>query len=528
MTLTEWWRDTVIYQIYPRSFADANGDGIGDLRGVIDRLDHLNDGTDDSLGIGAIWLSPFYPSPQADFGYDISDYEAVDPVYGTLRDFDELVKQAHARDIRVLVDMVMNHTSDVHPWFAQSRSDPDHPKRDWYIWADPAPDGGPPNNWLSSFEESGSAWTLDERTQQYYLHSFTPEQPDLNWRNPDARAAMRDVWRFWLDRGADGFRIDVAHRLLKDPDLRDNPEEIAHVRRQISHPRLRQFNMDHPDVHKVLHDLREVLDEYGDRLALGEVPVSDDRLVDYFGGEGMHTVFHISFWEQPWYGPSFREAVDRLVALATDDALPTYALATHDISRPASRYGHGTQLRLAAMMALTLRGIPCVYYGEEVGMADAPPSPDEALDVDDRDGQRSPMQWDETGEGFGDTPWLAFGPDQPEANVATQEDDPDSLLNLYRRLIHYRRESTALTTGDYQSVDATGNAFAYLRTCGTKRLLVVLNFADEPSSVTLFGLPATGRLELSTSTGRRRQTISLRPLQLDACEGVVVRIEEGS
>ncbi|MEU3411932.1 MULTISPECIES: alpha-amylase family glycosyl hydrolase [unclassified Streptomyces] len=527
MTHDEWWRDAVLYQIYPRSFADSDGDGIGDLPGIVEHLDHLNDGTPGSLGVDAVWLSPFYPSPQADFGYDISDHQAVDPVFGTLADFDELVEQAHARGIRVIVDLVMNHTAVTHPWFTESRSDRAGAKRDWYIWADPAPDGGPPNNWLSAFERCGPAWTLDQATGQYYLHSFTPGQPDLNWRNPRVRDAMRAVWRFWLDRGVDGFRIDVAHRLMKDPELRDNPPEVAHARRHVSHPSVRQRNLDLPEVHDILRDLRRTLGEYGDRFALGEVPISDDaRLVEYFGGDGMQTAFHMAYWEQPWHGEAFRRTVDGLAGRMRPDALPTYALATHDISRTVTRYGSPERARVAAMMTLTLRGVPCVYYGEEIGMRDAPPPAGRELDVDGRDGTRVPMHWDADGTGFTTgEPWLPPGPDLAEVNVARQERSPESLLHLYRRLVWYRRGSQALRRGTYRSLDAPGDAFVYLRSAPGERLLVALNFTDRHLAVAPGGLPPSGRVELSTRPGRETgRQASLRPLTLAPDEGVIVRL----
>jgi alpha-glucosidase len=527
-----WWRDAVIYQIYPRSFADSDGDGIGDLPGITSRLGYVA-----GLGADAIWLSPFYPSPQADSGYDISDFQDVDPACGTLDDFDELIRRAHDRGIRVLIDLVMNHTSVAHPWFAESRSSRSSPQRDWYIWASPGPGGGPPNNWLSAFAACGPAWSYDEATGQYYLHSFTPGQPDLNWRNLQVRAAMRKVWLFWLDRGVDGFRVDVAHRLLKDAGLRDNPAQLADARRHVSHPRLRQFNLDQPETHDVLRDLREVLDSYGDgacgrpRVALGEVPISDDRLLArYFGADGMQTAFHIAFWEQPWQGPAFRATVDSLAGHLRPGALPTYALATHDISRTVTRYGAGQRPRVAAMMMLTLRGIPCVYYGEEIGMADAPPVAGRVIDVDGRDGQRTPMQWDDTGRGFtSGTPWLPFGPGQRAVNVARQRGAPGSLLTLYRRLISFRAASAALRRGSYRSLDSPGDTFVYERVAPGERLLVALNFASRVTPVTLpVGYPARGRVELSTRGDRDGTAAGLRPLMLAPDEAVIVRLEERS
>jgi alpha-glucosidase len=526
MAPDEWWRGAVLYQVYPRSYVDSDGDGIGDLKGLISRLDYLNDGTSGSLGVDAVWLSPFYPSPLADFGYDISDYQDVDPVYGTLDDFDELITEAHRRGIRVIVDLVMNHTSTQHPWFIESSASRTSPRRDWYLWADPAPGGGPPNNWLSAFARCGSAWSLHPPSGQFYLHSFTAGQPDLNLRNPAVRAALRNVWRFWLDRGVDGFRVDVAHRLMKDVELRDNPAEIAHARRHVVHPTVRQVNMDLPEVHDILDDLRATLDTYPGRIALGEVPVAADSiLVDYFGGTGMHTAFHIAFWDQPWDAATFRETVDRMAGLMKPGALPTYTLATHDISRTVSRFGNHSRARVAAMMMLTLRGLACVYYGEEIGMSDASPPPGGELDIDGRDGQRTPMQWDGAGHGFTRaTPWLGFGPDLPTVNVASQTDDPDSLLSLYRRLIWLRHGSAALRDGEYRSLDSPPGTFVYLRTCPTETMVIALNLTDAQVRISI---PAVGpgRVELSTCRQHDGMAGEGAALELAACEGIIFRTD---
>ncbi|HET8658139.1 MAG TPA: alpha-amylase family glycosyl hydrolase [Micromonosporaceae bacterium] len=524
-----WWHDAVIYQVYVRSFADATGDGIGDLAGLRQRLDHLNDGTPRSLGVTALWLSPCYPSPQVDFGYDVSDYTSVDPVYGDLAELDALVADLHARGIRLLVDLVMNHTSAAHPWFVQSRADRTNPRRDWYIWADPAPGGGPPNNWLSAFERCGPSWTLDERTGQYYLHSFTPAQPDLNWRNPAVWAAMREVWRFWLDRGVDGFRVDVAHRMMKDPLLRDNPPEVAHARRFYAHPTHRQRQLDLPEVHDVLRDLRRTLDSYGDgageRIALGEVPIDDDeRLARYLRPDELHTAFHVALWDQPWDAAAMRSTVDRLAGLLPPPARPVYALATHDITRTVSRYGGGEvgrrRARVAAMLMFTLPGVPCVYYGEEIGMADAPPPAALTSDVDGRDAVRTPMQWDATGEGFSSgVPWLPVPPDAASVNVADQDGDPGSLLALYRRLAWHRHGCAALRGGVYRSLDASAGVFAYLR----DRVLVALNFTDRAAQLTLAGQPQHGLVAVSTRPERDGAQVGLAPLRLAPDEGVIIR-----
>jgi len=308
-----WWQSGVIYQIYPRSFADANGDGDGDLRGILDHLDYLNDGTDDSLGVAAIWLSPFYRSPMADFGYDISDYTDVDPVFGTLADFDDLLAGVHRRGVKLIVDWVPNHTSDQHPWFVESARSLDNAKRDWYVWRDPAPDGGPPNNWRSAFPAVGSAWTFDKTTAQYYLHSFTPHQPHLNWDNPEVEAAMHDVLRFWLDRGVDGFRIDVIYKIAKDPELRDNEPGLQH-------------DEDWPTIHDRLRRIRAVIEKYDDRMIVGEVYLLDlKKLVEYINtGDELHLAHNFVFFHLPWQAAAYRASVQEFTELAEVSAWPAW------------------------------------------------------------------------------------------------------------------------------------------------------------------------------------------------------------
>jgi alpha-glucosidase len=541
-----WWRHGVIYQIYPRSFADADGDGVGDLAGITARLDHLNDGTPRSLGVDAIWLSPFYPSPMADFGYDVSDYTDVDPVFGTLEDFDRLVAEAHARGIRVVVDLVPNHTSDRHPWFLESRSSRDSPKRDWYVWADSRPDGSPPNNWLSSFPRAGAAWTFDEGTGQWYLHSFTPEQPDLNWWNPEVREAMDEVMRFWLDRGVDGFRVDVAHKMARDPELRDNPlveldeadldeSGLARARRLAKLKSVPRHDEDWPEVHEILRRFRRTLDTYDDRMAVGEVYLLDlERLARYYGSgqDEFHLAHNFVFLTQPWKAEAFRSVVDDFTALLPADAWPAWMLGDHDASRIASRYhdegGDGqARARVAAILLLTLRGTPFVYMGDEIGMTDGEVPADRVVDVDGRDPERTPMQWDgSAGAGFstGD-PWLPVGADAAKVNVAAQRDDPASVLSLFRRLIWFRKGSPALQGGDYRSLpDAPGGCYAYLRTAADERLLVALNFTGQPLEYQLEAADH-GRLELATDPDRPTgEAVDLRPLRLGPDEGVVVRL----
>ncbi len=506
-----WWREGVLYQIYPRSFADANGDGIGDLRGITARLDHLN-GRDDSLGVDGIWISPFYRSPMADFGYDVADYCDVDPSFGTLADFDELVAQAHARDIRVIVDLVPNHTSDQHAWFKESRSSRTNQKRDWYVWADPKPDGSPPNNWRSVFwKRQREAWTLDPATGQYYHHSFLPEQPDLNWWNPEVRQAFDEILRFWLDRGVDGFRIDVAHRMARDPDLRDNPEyglaDGEYLRDWT--PETAPRDQDWPEVHEILRGFRKILDAYDARMAIGEVFLLDpSRLVRYYGEheDELHLAFNFSFLRAPWSAAAFREEVETFERLLPAGAWPDYTLNNHDNPRSVSRYAPDGDLdrgrkraRLAALMLLTLRGTPFLYAGEEIGMADGPVPPARVVDVAGRDPARTPMQWDATpGAGFtrGD-PWLPINPEHAVVNVAGQRADASSMLSLHRELIAIRRASPALRRGPYRSLPGLpDDVFAYVREDGLERWLIGLNFSDSVVSVRLDGL--RGRLRLST------------------------------
>jgi alpha-glucosidase len=522
----DWWRSAVIYQICPRSFADSGGDGVGDLPGITGRLDYLVD-----LGVDAVWLSPFYASPMVDFGYDITDHCVVDPVFGTLADFDGLLAAAHACGLRVLVDFVPNHTSNQHPWFAESRSSRVSRRRDWYVWANPAPGGGPPNNWLSAFPAAGSAWTLDEPTGQYYLHSYTTAQPDLNWHNAEVRAAMADVLRFFLDRGVDGFRIDAAHRLIKDPTLAGNPADVAGARTALAPGGWRLRHIDQPGVHTVLRELRAVLAGYGgDRLLLGEVGVADPaRWAAYYGRDDELTLpLNFGFWSQPFTAAGFRTAVGTTEGVLPPGAWPIYALGNHDLPRLASRYDDGrhgqARARLAAMLLLTLRGTPLLYYGDEIGMTDVSIPPEATVDSNGRDPARTPMQWDATG-GAGFTtgrPWLPIPASAPTVNVAAERDEPGSLLNLYRDLIGLRREHPVLRDGDYQVLAPTQPAlYAYLRRTGGQRILVTLNFGDHPHDL---DHPEVGTGQILLSTHDHPQPGSLHPLRLAPYEGVIASL----
>lgn len=513
-----WWREAVFYQIYPRSFQDSNGDGVGDLRGIIDRIDHLS-GTEASLGVDAIWLSPFYPSPMADFGYDVANYTDVDRIFGSLADADTLLSEAHGRGIKVIIDLVPNHTSDRHPWFVDARASRLSSKRDWYVWADPAKGGGPPNNWLAVFghEQRRAAWTLDTQSGQYYLHHFLPEQPDLNWWNEDVRRAIDEVMRFWLDRGVDGFRVDVAHSLVKDPELRDNPRFRIRGHR---HPR----NWDLDEVHDIHRRWRRLLDEYPERMAVGEVfPHGLERLVRYYGNDDeLHMPFNFQFLEQPWKADSFRRIVERWESLLPGHAWPDYTLSNHDRSRAATRYGLG-RARVAAMMLLTLRGTPFLYYGEEIGMTDVPIPPERVVDVAERDGERTPMQWDATpNAGFTTgAPWLPVAADAARVNVRAQQGDPRSMLSFYRRLIRERHGSLALRLGTYRSLGAPRGVFAFVREADGERVFVALNFTAHERAVAMpFGRAA--ELVLSTTDERATLTQGDR-IVLSPDEGLIVR-----
>jgi alpha-glucosidase len=517
----DWWRHGVFYHVYPRSFQDSNGDGVGDLPGIISRLDYLNDGTSASLGVDAIWLSPFYPSPMVDFGYDVSDYCDVHPVFGTLADFDRLVAAAHERGVRILIDLVPNHTSDQHPWFIEARSSRDSPKRDWYVWADPKPDGSPPNNWRSAFERVGRAWTLDRRSRQYYLHLFTPQQPDLNWWNPEVRRAIDEVLRFWLDRGVDGFRVDVAAGMIKDRELRDNPR--IHIGRRVG-----RRDVDQPEVLEIHREFRRTLDEYGDRMAVGEIGYSlEPRYVSRYYGAGdlLHLSFNFAFLLQPWRADAFRRVVEWTERFLPSGSWPTYTLSNHDRSRIASRYGP-RQARVAAMMLLTLRGTPFVYYGDELGMTDVPIPKHRVVDVDGRDPERTPMQWDDSpNAAFTEgRPWLPVARDYRRVNVTVQRDDPGSILNLYRGLIWYRKRSRALRDGRYRPIRAPDGVFAYLRESDDERLLVALNFWGRPKRIDAARVARTARLEVSTDPDRQREEVSVHPLLLAPHEGVVLKL----
>jgi glycosidase len=527
-----WWQTGVVYQVYPRSFADADGDGTGDLRGITGRLDYLA-----WLGVDAIWISPFYPSPMADFGYDVADHTAVDPLFGTMDEFDELLAAAHDRGIRVIVDYVPNHTSEQHPWFVESRSSRDNARAEWYVWRDAKPDGSLPNNWISMF--AGPTWTWDETRGQYYLHIFLPEQPDLNWRNPEVRAAMFDVARFWLDRGVDGFRIDVAPMVMKDPELRDNPPNPnpgwEHSRLGTWLTQLHVNDHNHPDMHELYRSFRALVDSYpGDRVSIGELHHPDfDRWAEYYGErqDEIHVPFNFHVINSPWTAEAVRRAVEGVEGALPPGAWASWVLGNHDQPRFASPERAGRdQAKVGMLLLLTLRGTPTIYYGEEIGMVDVPVASEDARDPLEqlepgrgRDPERSPMQWDATpNAGFtaaDATPWLPLAPDADVVNVAGQAEDPGSALTLTRDLLRLRREHPVLLRGDFERFGPSPDGTLAFRRIGPEGMLnVVLNLTGEPRAVPNGG---PGRVLISTHRDRDGGSVE-RIVELRPNEAVVI------
>ena len=525
----EWWQRGVIYQIYPRSFRDTDRDGIGDLGGILERLPYCA-----SLGVEALWLSPIFPSPMADFGYDVSDYTDIHPLFGTLGQFDELVSEVRRRGMKLILDYVPNHTSEEHPWFKDSRSSRASSRRDWYLWRNPAADGGPPNNWLSHF--GGSAWQWDELTGQYYYHAFLKEQPDLNWRNPQVRAAMHDVLRFWLDRGVDGFRVDVLWLLIKDDQWRDNPANPDYQPADPPHQsQIPLYTADRPEVQAVVAGLRAVLDEYDSRLLIGEIYLPMERLVAYYGAnlDGAHLPFNFQLLQSKWDARSIAALIDQYEQALPAGGWPNWVLGNHDQPRIASRVGI-QQARVAAMLLLTLRGTPTLYYGDELGMVDVPIPADRIHDPLERrvpglglgrDPCRTPMQWDGSANaGFSEAePWLPVSDDYAVVNVRAEDEDPASILLLYRRLLHLRRVHPALSIGGYDPVAMTGDLVAYVRNVREERFLIALNLGEGPYALSLASLGMAGRVALSTYLDREGEATGAE-VSLRANEGLIVSL----
>ena len=523
----DWWRHGIFYQIYPRSFQDSNGDGVGDINGVIARLPYLK-----SLGIDAVWLSPIFPSPMADFGYDISDYTGIDPLFGTMADFDALLAAVHESGLKIILDLVPNHTSDQHPWFAEARSARDNPKRDWYIWRDPKPDGGPPNNWLSEF--GGSAWQYDEATGQYYYHAFLAAQPDLNWRNPKVREAIYDVMRFWLRKGVDGFRVDVIWHLIKDSHFRDNPPNPHFVEGRPPHEKiLTKYSTDQPEVHEVVAEMRRVIDEFDDRVLIGEIYLPLHRLVAYYGNNlaGAQMPFNFALLATLWSARSIERIIADYEHALPSGAWPNWVLGNHDRPRIASRVGRD-QARVAAMLLLTLRGTPTLYYGDEIGMHQVAIAPDQVRDPFEknvpgigvgRDGCRTPMQWDATTHaGFSTaSTWLPLADDYVHENVVNLEADAASILSLYKALIALRKQLPQLVTGSYEPVAAQGDILLYRRVGADGAIVIALNLGAEPVSISSSSIGFGHEILLSTLLDRQGERIE-GALDLRANEGAIL------
>lgn len=531
----------VVYQIYPRSFMDSNGDGIGDLQGIISRLDYLNDGTEKSLGINMIWLSPFYPSPMEDFGYDISDYCNVAEEFGTLDDFKELVHEAHKRGIKLMIDLVPNHTSDQHAWFEESRHSKFNPKRDWYTWRDAQPDGSPPNNWLSVF--GGSAWTWDEATGQYYLHSFLKEQPDLNWENPEVREAIKAAMRFWLDMGVGGIRVDAVDWMAKDSRFRDNPPNPKYAPGVDDpyHEHLRIYSQNGPQLFEYVREMAEVVKEYPYGFMVTEtyphrrnVVQEYLRVYDNYLAE-VAAPFNFEGILLPWQAAAYKSFVDKFQSELADKRhyVPIYVLGNHDNSRVATRLGPAAA-RTAAMLLLTLPGVTFIYYGDELGMTDRPIPPDLVQDPFEkrvpgkglgRDPERTPMQWDATKyAGFSKAEtWLPVNDNRKDVNVVSERADRHSFLRLYQELIFLRNNSHTIMVGDYHSLAIDNDfIFGFLREYEGRRILVLLNFSDKKQKFgTIF---ETGDLMITTGLERSEEKISLNEVTLGPNEGWVVRL----
>jgi alpha-glucosidase len=520
-----WWQTGVIYQVYPRSFQDTDGDGVGDLRGIAARLDYLV-----GLGIDAIWISPIYPSPMADFGYDVADYEGIDPLFGVMADFDALLAAAHARGLKLILDFVPNHTSDLHPWFFASRSSRSNPKRDWYLWHDPVPfqnDGRPvweqfPNNWMSQF--GGPAWTWDEGTGQFYLHSFLKEQPDLNWRNPEVRAAIYQAMRFWLAKGVDGFRMDVLWLLIKDAEFRNNLDGAVH-------------NADQPETLEIVAEMRAVINAFGELVLIGEIYLPLAELVKYYGpapnllGANLPFNFHLILAQ--WNAGAIAEVIRNYEAALPACAWPNYVLGNHDQSRLATRVGP-LQARAAAMLLLTLRGTPTLYYGDELGMQDVPISPAQVRDPAARDGgkgrdpERSPMLWVAApNAGFTkpeSTPWLPLQADWPVVNAAVQAADKKSMLMLYRRLLALRRQHDTLHSGTVADVAAEGSILRFRRVAlpegESTDFMVLLNLGKDVATAEC----PPGTVVLTTLLDGEGSAVS-GTVALEAGEGLLVALD---
>jgi alpha-glucosidase len=530
-----WTESTIVYHIYVRSFGDSNNDGIGDLNGIIGKLNYLNDDTDNSLGVDAIWLSPIYTSPQVDFGYDVSDYQNVDPIFGSLDDFKRLLFEAHQRGIKVMMDFVPNHTSDQHSWFLKSKSSKNNDKRDYYIWKDPK-DGGVPNNWLSVF--GGSAWEFDEKTSQYYLHSFDKAQPDLNWRNPEVEKEMYEALRFWLRLGVDGFRVDAPEWMFKDPyfgDEEENPQFLSGADHDPYHALIHTKTYALPESFLILKKFVRVLEEFPNKFMVSEIWSDMSQLLKMYRivDKKHFSPFNFNFMTLPWKANIFKKFIDEYNGAVGTLYHPNYVLGNHDRPRVASRIGQD-QARIAAMLTLSLRGLPYIYYGEEIGMENTLIPPDKIQDPFEksspglglgRDPQRTPMQWDNSKfAGFSKSqPWLPVNENYFERNVKAQQQDDRSMLSLYRKLIDVRQNSLALQKGKYISFTPDNEeVFVFLRILGKEMMLILLNYSNQEQKI---NLPfSKGVIVIDTQLKKTNKRISLTSLSLESNEGLIVKL----
>ena len=520
----QWWQHAVFYELYPRSFADSNNDGVGDMNGITSKLDYLK-----NLGVDAIWIAPCFPSPQVDFGYDVSDYENIDPMYGTLADFDTLASEAKKRGIHIILDFVVNHSSDQHKWFLDSKASRTSEHRDWYIWRDGKGPGQPPNNWTSTF--GGSAWKFDPKTNQYYYHFFYAEQPDLNWRNPAVKDAMFDVTRWWYKRGVSGFRLDAVDTLFEDPNLHDNP--LKPGKNAFGDPiEENKYNTKLPEVHEALRGLRRVADE-NNAVLIGETWTADIAELNLYYGEGNNELqMPMDFLFTTVNKLSPAEFRKQIAAVNSASGWPTFVISNHDIVRSYDRYGdgqHNDQIaKLMAGLYLTLRGTPIMYYGEEIGMKTTPPTRKE--DVKDpigrvgwpkekgRDGERTPMQWDESeNAGFSKAaPWLPVPPTYKTHNVADETKDPNSVLSFYEKVLKLRRTNQALLDGNYVPLNENDqNVLSYLRTYKDQVVLVALNMSGAQQKVNFDmsknGFTSTKVLVATGKSAAKGDVVTLEP-----------------
>ncbi|MDJ0636322.1 MAG: alpha-glucosidase [Xenococcaceae cyanobacterium MO_188.B29] len=548
----QWWQTGVIYQIYPLTFVDANGDGVGDLQGIIKKLDYLNDGnpnSETSLGIDAIWLSPINQSPMIDNGYDVSDYYDISDTFGTLEDFEILLEESHKRGIKVILDLVINHTSNQHSWFVESSSSQDNPKSDWYHWQDPAPDGGVPNNWLSYF--GGTGWTFNEARKQYYFHTFNKNQPDINWHNTEAKTAIFQMIRFWLDKGVDGFRLDASSVYSKDKYYRYNPVKFGATDKNNYHNQHHLYDKNLPENHQLIQEIRNIIDEYEDRVLIGETFI-DNRLYDstiFYGinNDELHLAFTFEFPLSPWYPGYLQREIDKKELITPKGAWPTYFLDNHDIPRHLSRWIECSLCtnplgiaQAAAAILLTVRGTPVLYYGQEIGMVDNEDIPPEKIQdkaivksetgelPPPRDGARTPMQWNDSinaGFSFGKDvePWLPVHQNYPEVNVERELKEPDSILNFYRQLIKARKNNEALRIGNWRTlIHYPYEHLAYVRETKAERVLILINFSYE-KDLTIDEHISKDNWQVLVSNVRETDKIINLPASLEAFEVSVLR-----